>query len=245
MGQQKCLITAIENSPCDPNDTKCVCTSESIRIQSGTCIGHSCTVKEALCMAQPGSTPSSDRPSCLTKSTVTKNATSTACGAPVRDRTPIFNTVTIVLGTITGIIVLLRLTSKFIMKIQYGWDDFFIAAVFVCGLPSTAMNVVGTGGHGEGKDIWTLSFDSITLFGYFFYVLEIMYFAQVSLLKMSLLFFYLKIFPGRARTLLWGTVIFNGLYGVTFMFLAAFQCSPVSYFWLGWDGEHQGSWYVP
>jgi hypothetical protein len=30
-------------------------------------------------------------------------------------------------------------------------------------------------------------------------------------------------------------------YCIAFMFALAFQCSPVSYNWNGWDGEHEGS----
>lgn len=39
-----------------------------------------------------------------------------------------------------------------------------------------------------------------------------LYFLQLALLKTSLLFFYLKIFPNKiVRWLLWGTLIFNGI----------------------------------
>lgn len=29
-------------------------------------------------------------------------------------------------------------------------------------------------------------------------------------------------------------------YGIAFLIALAFQCSPVSYNWNGWDGEHEG-----
>lgn len=39
-----------------------------------------------------------------------------------------------------------------------------------------------------------------------------LYFLQLALLKASLLFFYLKIFPNKiVRWLLWGTLVFNGI----------------------------------
>jgi hypothetical protein len=178
----------------------------------------------------------------LTSDAVTKNATNAACGVPVRDKTQEFINVTIVLGVISGIVVILRLASKVIMKMEFSPDDWCILITLLSGIPSSCMNVVGTAGHGEGKDIWTLSFDMITSFGYFFYILEVIYFAQVALLKLTLLFFYLRIFPGKARKLLWATVIFDCIYGIAFVFLAAFQCHPVSFFWTGWDGEHEGAW---
>ncbi|KAF5562408.1 integral membrane protein PTH11 [Fusarium napiforme] len=168
--------------------------------------------------------------------------TYTYCEVPVRNKTPIFINVTIVLGVISGVATALRLWSKFFYtKTELGLDDLFIVLTLFIGMPSTAMNIHGTAGHGEGRDIWTLEFDDITKFGFYFWLLEIFYFAQVSLLKTSLLFFYLRIFPGNAQKLLWGTIIFNSVFGALFMFLAAFQCTPVSYFWLNWDGEHKGT----
>ncbi|KAL6408605.1 integral membrane protein PTH11 [Ilyonectria robusta] len=57
---------------------------------------------------------------------------------------------------------------------------------------------------------------------------------------MAFLFFYLRIFSERAGKVLWSTIIFNTLYGILFTFLAIFQCTPVSFFWNRWDGEHSG-----
>jgi hypothetical protein len=174
----------------------------------------------------------------------TKNATSTLCGAPIRNKTPIFANVTIILGVIAGVVVVLRIGSKIGLGLGLAPDDYAILVTLACGIPSSVMNVRGTGGNGEGKDIWTLPFDMITRFGVYFYTLEILYFAQVMLLKMTLLLFYLQIFPGPARRLLWATVVVNGIFGVSFMLLATFQCTPISFFWTNWDGEHKGKWYV-
>ncbi|KAF7554798.1 hypothetical protein G7Z17_g2671 [Cylindrodendrum hubeiense] len=171
----------------------------------------------------------------------TQNATAAYCLHPVRNRTATFVNVTIIFGTLTGVFVIGRFGIKFfILDRDFGLDDLFVLLAFLCGLPSTVMNIYGTAGHGEGQDIWTLEFQQIYDFSYWFYVLEVVYFAQVSILKMAFLFFYLRIFSGPAQKVLWGTIIFNALYGVAFVFLAAFQCTPVSFFWNGWDGEHPG-----
>lgn len=59
---------------------------------------------------------------------------------------------------------------------------------------------------------------------------------------MSLLFFYLRIFPNKTiRLLLWATITFNGVWGVLFALLSALDCQPISYFWTYWDGEHVGT----
>jgi hypothetical protein len=115
-------------------------------------------------------------------------------------------------------------------------------ATLVTGIPSTVLTSRTIISYGLGKDIWTLTPTKITDFIHVFYALEILYFAQVALLKLSLLFFYLRIFPGTmVRRLLWVTVIFDICFGMLFVLLAIFQCRPISYYWSGWDGEHQGT----
>ncbi|KAI1028328.1 hypothetical protein LB503_002619 [Fusarium chuoi] len=179
-----CYEDAIKKSDCNSTDVKCVCSTQVIIQTAEACAAQACHVRDSL---------------------TTLNMTYTYCEVPVRNKTPIFINVTIVLGVISGVATALRLWSKFFFtKTELGLDDLFI-------------------------------------FGFYFWLLEIFYFAQVSLLKTSLLFFYLRIFPGNAQKLLWGTIIFNSVFGALFMFLAAFQCTPVSYFWLNWDGEHKGT----
>ncbi|KAH7116301.1 hypothetical protein EDB81DRAFT_848330 [Dactylonectria macrodidyma] len=218
--QKTCIGETILASNCTAMDDTCLCTDESILPVASVCIIQSCSVKQALS---------------------TQNATKAYCRQPIRNKTPIFVNVTIIFGTLTGVFILFRFGTKFfILDRDFGMDDLFVLLAFLCGVPSTAMNIHGTAGHGEGQDIWMLEFDQIYKFGFWFYVLEVFYFAQVSLLKMAFLFFYLRIFSGPAQKVLWGTIIFNALYGIAFVFLAAFQCTPVSFFWNGWDGEHPG-----
>ncbi|KAH7118304.1 hypothetical protein EDB81DRAFT_667902 [Dactylonectria macrodidyma] len=218
---RSCLSDAISKSDCDSDDTKCVCTNEKVLLVALICVSEGCSVKEAL---------------------TTQNSTNTYCNVPVRDKTSSLVKLTIALGVFSGISILLRIGSKvFIMHSDFGLDDLFTILSFCCCVPSIAITIHGTASHGVGRDIWTLEFDDITTFGFFFYLLEVLYFPVVSLLKMSLLFFYLRIFfLGLAPKLLWGTVIFNAIYGIVFVFLGAFQCTPVSYYWTKWDGEHEG-----
>ncbi len=61
------------------------------------------------------------------------------------------------------------------------------------------------------------------------------------MVKISIIFFYLRIFPGNIfRIVLWCTQLFNFLLGTAFITAAFLQCTPLSFFWAGWDGEHQG-----
>ncbi|KAH6889830.1 hypothetical protein B0T10DRAFT_513027 [Thelonectria olida] len=216
-----CVGNAIVASNCTAGDVKCVC-AESTALKEGlVCVSENCSVKNLL---------------------TTYNSTNTYCQVPVRNKSPLFINITIIFGVLSGVFIAARIASKIaIAHSDFGLDDVFIILTLICGIPSTAMNIHGTAGHGEGKDIWTIEFDTLTKFFFYFWLLEVFYFAQVVLLKMSLLFFYLRIFPGPPQKLLWGTVIFNAIFGLIFTFLAAFQCTPVSFFWTNWDGEHHGT----
>ncbi|KAK1594576.1 CFEM domain-containing protein [Colletotrichum navitas] len=220
--QQSCLVTAILSSPCTPTNQTCICTNAALQANVELCVMKTCTLKNAL---------------------VTKNATQTTCGVVPRSSTAQYNTVSITMGALSAIFVIVRLSHKALVTVSdLGMDDWFILITLCSGLPSTVINSVGLGAHGLGRDIWTLSPDTITSFGYWFYIMEILYFAQVTLLKMSLLFFYMRIFSHNApmRQLIWGTVAFNAVFGTTFIFLAVFQCSPISFYWTKWDQEHSG-----
>ncbi|KAI9168098.1 Satratoxin biosynthesis SC20 cluster protein [Paramyrothecium foliicola] len=166
-----------------------------------------------------------------------------SCGAPVRDAQNSYIAVSNTLAVLIGICVLQRMVSKLFWKLNIALDDwiiFFTTLLFT--VPSLVINVHGLVANGMGHDIWTVPFEQITLFGTFFHVMATLYFTQMALIKLTLLVFYLRIFPTIfIRRVLYGTIIFTCLYGVVYMFTAIFQCLPVTYFSTKWDGEHEGS----
>ncbi|RFU28030.1 hypothetical protein B7463_g8306, partial [Scytalidium lignicola] len=173
---------------------------------------------------------------------LTKNVTDTTCDAPIRNRSRPYYALSISFGTISAAIVLVRLFSKFFTHSEFGFDDYFIVLTIGTGIPSDVLTAHGIISNGLGRDIWTLTPKQITDFVRSFYAMEILYFSQVALLKLSLLCFYLRIFPGpKIRRLLWTTIIFDLCFGTVFVLAAIFQCRPISYYWKNWDGEHQGT----
>ncbi|KAF2996152.1 hypothetical protein E8E14_000775 [Neopestalotiopsis sp. 37M] len=174
--------------------------------------------------------------------TVTKNVTETICQAPVRDKHQQSYVLTVTFGVISAAAVLLRLTHRItVTRGMPSMDDWFILITLLSGIPSTIVNALLVIPSGLGRDIWTLTPTQITDFGMYFYVMAVLYFLQVTLLKMSLLFFYLKIFPEKGvRRLLWSTVGFNTGFGIFFVVLTIFQCQPISFYWTKWDGLHSG-----
>lgn len=169
------------------------------------------------------------------------NGTATACNLPIRSRTNQYITISNTFGIITAIFVSQRFIYKAFASLEFGLDDWFTLATTVIGVPVTVINAHGVTSNGLGRDIWTLNYDSITNFVFYFYILEILYFATVSTVKLALLFFYIRIFPSQGvKTLLYFTVALDCLLGFSFTLIAIFQCTPVDYYWNIWDGEHQG-----
>lgn len=166
----------------------------------------------------------------------------TLCNAPIRDRTTTLRVSNIVLGTVSAVCVVMRLVYKTLFSVaEVGWDDYLILGTLIAGIPSTILSDRGTIANGMGRDIWTLPFDTIITFIRWFYILEILYFNVLALLKLSLLFFYLRIFPGKnIRRLIWATIAFDVAYGLSFVTVAIFQCKPISYYWNRFDGQHTG-----
>lgn len=147
-----------------------------------------------------------------------------------------------ILGVLTNVVVAARLAFRFFVnKGGLYPDDWAILVTLFTGIPGTIFISIGSVPNGVGKDIWTLTFDQITNFGMWFFLTEIQYFISLTALKLSLLLFYLRIFPSMAvKRLLWATVAFVVSFGISFTLAALLQCQPISFFWTKWDGEHQG-----
>ncbi|KAH9909669.1 hypothetical protein F4778DRAFT_8858 [Xylariomycetidae sp. FL2044] len=218
----QCLLGSIEASPCSMTDIACQCTNSELVASTEACVMTSCTVVESL---------------------AAKNLTQTQCAAPIRDKAFQYNVVSCTLFAIALAFVLIRTVyTKFFTSKDLGLDDCFIILTLRNCVPSAVINVNMLAANGLGKDTWTLTPDQITGFAKGFYIITIMYFSEVFVLKLSMLFFYLRIFPGpNIRRLLWATVAFDVLFGVSFIFTAIFQCRPISYNWTNWRREGGGT----
>ncbi|CAI7673273.1 unnamed protein product [Penicillium manginii] len=184
-----------------------------------SCVSANCTIKEGL---------------------TTLNVTNTECGAPIRDRTSLSIVIPAV-GLCVLVFVALRIYTRLVIKkLEIGLDDW---ATILLGCIMVPVNVgsILLGKAGLGKDMWTLEFTSITRILYLFYIQELLYITCISLTKICFLLFYLRIFPSdRMRHVIKASCIVTVCYGLTFLFAFAFQCSPVSFNWNGWAGEHVG-----
>ncbi|KAL1638050.1 hypothetical protein SLS58_009071 [Diplodia intermedia] len=71
---------------------------------------------------------------------------------------------------------------------------------------------------------------------------EHLYVLCTTLVKVSLLLFYLRIFPDAGfRKVVWGTLVLTLCFGTGGILVFAFQCTPINHAWHGWDDGHPGS----
>lgn len=111
---------------------------------------------------------------------------------------------------------------------------------------------------GLGKDVWTVPFDKITEVLHvsaesqvqwwllsnpiqIYYFDEMLYLSSIALTKVSILLFYLRIFPNPTfRKLVWLGIAYCIGYILGTVIALVFQCKPLNLAWTHWDGEHAG-----
>ncbi|KAF4506968.1 hypothetical protein G6O67_005649 [Ophiocordyceps sinensis] len=215
-----CRQDAMSESRCGPGNATCLCLDGAFAEAMSTCVRSRCTIRESL---------------------LAKNTTATACGDPVRDKSHVFVVVSDVFVVASALLVTQRFAYKLWAGLNLEIDDWMTVAAMVSSLPSAVFNAQILAPNGLGRDTWTLSFDNITTFSRFFSIVETVYFIDIAIIKLALLFFYLRIFPAvHVRRLILGTVVFVALFGAAFFLVSILQCWPVDYSWLKWDGEHRG-----
>lgn len=92
-----------------------------------------------------------------------------------------------------------------------------------------------------GRDIWTLTSDKFTTFMEVFFAFEILYTFVLAMVKISICFLYIRVFPDRKFTrVVWATQVFNLVLLIGFLIIDFAQCRPMNLFWEDWDGKHHG-----
>jgi len=216
----KCMLQSLPEANCSAIDQACLCTDTKFSAAVEPCIRSQCSVIETL---------------------ATTNASYSQCGKSSRDETVKVRWVGSVAIAIASVFMAMRLTTKAAKLSAWGADDTCAIVAFVLVLAVYAESFYLTE-VGFGKEVWTLHDYEITSFLKLLYFLQLLYLVQIALIKASILFFFLKIFPDRRfRQCLWIVQVLNLLICLAFVGVGFGQCRPFSYFWTGWDGEHEGS----
>ncbi|KAJ5272141.1 hypothetical protein N7524_005410 [Penicillium chrysogenum] len=212
-----CMTTSVSQSYCEPTNQKCLCSDAHYTAVLQKCVLVSCTVKESL---------------------TTKNVTSTACGAPIRDHTKIVSHA----GVAGGIVALVAFILRMLARLSccggiFGADDWTMMLTVALLIPLSALSVV-LADSGLGKDMWTLPFDNITHILYVYFWDELLYLSILPLTKISICFFYLRIFPDqRFRIATYVAIALNVGYWIAFVLISVFQCRPLPGAWHRWYEE--------
>ncbi|KAH6704158.1 hypothetical protein BKA61DRAFT_560083 [Leptodontidium sp. MPI-SDFR-AT-0119] len=190
-----------------------MCTDQQMGDSLELCVSGTCTIKEALS---------------------TKYITESICNRPLRNRTNIVSITAIVGVSLALLAVMLRFLSRMKSR-KPGMDDWtmIIAMGFV--IPLSAMAII-LANHGLGKDIWSVPFENITHILYIFYISEVLYLGSSTIIRVSILCLYLRIFSqGLLRRITHVATVVNLLYGTAFITASIFQCIPVHAAWTSWD----------
>ncbi|KAI2730083.1 hypothetical protein CBS147332_1935 [Penicillium roqueforti] len=210
-----CLAAGLKNSTCTATDVDCICADKTLMANVEACSLGACTVIEGL---------------------ESQNATATLCHWPVRDKSLIAPIATAVTGTLALAFISIRVVDCAAKK-EFKWADLCAVLAFIFSLPMDIFEFFMMG-SGMGKDVWTLTEKQITNTAKYTWVTQVSYIPAIILTKVTIVCFFLHIFPGpRFRLLCQGTIVHCFLFMILTFITEILTCIPVEEAWSGWKGE--------
>jgi hypothetical protein len=149
----------------------------------------------------------------------------------------------ILFTVLADILITSRLIFNRFYRVRvFSLDDWVILVTLPIKIGISIVNRLGIYQHGLGKDIWTLAPEEVSLFAFYVWLGVQFYFLLMTFVKVILSLFLLSLFSGPIlRRILWGTVIFHILAGLTYSMVGAFSCTPVDYTWSQYSTESEGT----
>ncbi|KAJ5474301.1 hypothetical protein N7475_003867 [Penicillium sp. IBT 31633x] len=202
------------------NNTSCFCTSSTRPTALLDCVENSCTVKEFF---------------------ATKRLHEQACDITPLKGPSVINASTLVPFILATFFFLARLVAKSSgLAGGWGWDDYTIILSFVMGVVIFVLHIYMIR-SGFGQNIWDVPFPNITQFYKYFQALAVIYKVQISMAKISVCLFLLRIFQSRTfRYLAYALIGINAAIGITWALVDSFRCLPTRLTWTGWMNEEPG-----
>ncbi|KAK9778379.1 hypothetical protein SCAR479_04781 [Seiridium cardinale] len=218
-GLQCIALTTVKSGLCGITDLECICTNADLNALIETCVTSNCTIKESL---------------------QTQKYSYESCGKQGEDRTALVWIIGVTFGAVGLLAFGLRCLARLYVGAQsWGMDDWVMCLVILLMIPLCILSVP-LAQHGLGLDMWFVDFDNITSILYYYFWDEMLYITSLALTKVSILFFYLKVFPKRSfRIGVYILIALNICYALGYDLVLIFQCSPISGAWLSWDGEYE------
>ncbi|KAH6724285.1 hypothetical protein BKA61DRAFT_664988 [Leptodontidium sp. MPI-SDFR-AT-0119] len=139
-----------------------------------------------------------------------------------------------VVPVLTAIFVGGRIVARIKLDVGLGSDDWMILAAAVAYLVDVGTSL-GLVLNGFGQHTYWLSARQVITGRKFFYAVELFYIISITLTKLSLLLFFLRIFPDhKLRQAIWISGLFVLLSNFSIFIALSFQCVPFHGFWTNW-----------
>jgi len=220
---QRCFAQVLPQYDCDVDDVTCICPNANLTSALQACSFSNCTIPNQLLVER-----------------FSKNS----CGVSSRDDSTRTQIVTWVLFALAIFFIICRFVAR-PQKMKgsgYGTDDWTILSCILLLIPFNVL-IQSMTDNGLGMDNYTLPASDITTMLKEFYVFEILYTILVMITKVSILQLYLRIWTVEAvsrwfRRTCWICIVVLILTMLAFVFSLIFQCTPVHFAWLYWDGLH-------
>ncbi|RFU25224.1 hypothetical protein B7463_g11110, partial [Scytalidium lignicola] len=136
----------------------------------------------------------------------------------------------IALMIIASFSVALRVVSKLTSKVSLQLDDYFIFAALIAAWGTGALSIYACY-HGIGRHIWNPEVE-IGLIVKVLWIYEFFYGSVIPLTKLSLVYFYYRIFPVVFfRKMLYGVLFLVIGWWIAIIIVAIVQCKPYNFFW--------------
>ncbi|KAI6084402.1 hypothetical protein F4821DRAFT_242762 [Hypoxylon rubiginosum] len=214
----QCILTSTVNSDCAVTNTTCICTNAVLQATITECVTASCSIRDALS---------------------TKKYSYESCGLEGEDRTALIRILAFVFGALGLVAFVLRCLARFLGPHDWGHDDTVMCFAMLLEIAFAVLSIP-ISENGLGLDMWFVPHDQITEILKFYFIDELVYITALAMTKISMLFFYLKVFPKKSfRIVTYALIVINLVYAITYDLLLIFQCNPLEGAWRTWDGEFE------
>ncbi|KAL8973163.1 MAG: hypothetical protein Q9183_000126 [Haloplaca sp. 2 TL-2023] len=132
--------------------------------------------------------------------------------------------------------VTLRFISRKEMRVAISYDDFSMLFALMLCLGLCLLDGLGVRYGGTGRHTLAVGSDHVRVYIKLCYAFQILYLFCVTTVRISILLFYLRIFPKEVTSVLWKRCFYtvtalNLACFVTGLGAAIFICTPISFFW--------------
>ncbi|KAJ5204011.1 uncharacterized protein N7498_004890 [Penicillium cinerascens] len=214
-------ILADSVTQCSTNNTPCLCADKVYQAKLEDCWSANCTTPESL---------------------TAQYLNSRECDIPIVQRYPAADPGTLIPFIVASILFTIRMAAKS-KHLGCGWgaDDYTIIVAYGLAVIIYSLNVSMIQ-YGFGKNIWDIvPQDDITKAYKRFYAFIHVYKALISLAKISVCLFLLRIFQTPIfRYITYTMIVVNTAIAISWILVDSFHCIPVHLAWTGWEHEESG-----